>query len=325
MLTLAVPAPGPSRGLVRLRDARPAYRPYRATVVALVRLTPHFIRVTFTGIDLDVFGTDGQDQRLKIVLPFAGTISDIGADDSATIRDGSWYSRWRALPDELRNPFRTYTVRAVRPGLAEVDVDMVSHGDAGPASRWLASVRLGDEVVIVGPDSQSIDSGIGIDWHPGDATQLLLAGDETAAPAICSILESLPSGRTAQAFIEIPDAADALPVRLADGATITWLARGARPIGALLESVVRSWVADNPAVIRGALAASAQQLDDIDVDAELLWDSPNAPRTSDFYAWLAGEAGVIKTLRRFLVSETGVDRKAVAFMGYWRLGKTEAQ
>jgi NADPH-dependent ferric siderophore reductase len=46
---------------------------------------------------------------------------------------------------------------------------------------------------------------------------------------------------------------------------------------------------------------------------------------SDFYAWLAGESSVIKTLRRFLVSETGIDRKRVAFMGYWRLGKSEAQ
>lgn len=312
--------PGP------LKDARPSYRPYRATVVGLVRLTTHFTRVTFSGLDLVSFGTDGQDQRLKIIFPFEdGTISDIGASDGVTIRDGGWYSRWRSLPSGLRNPFRTYTVRAVRPELAEVDVDMVSHGDSGLASRWLASARLGDEVVIVGPDAQSVDSAIGIDWHPGGATTLLLAGDETAAPAICSILESLPAGRTAQAFVEIPDASDRLPVRCGGGVTVEWIVRGGDPIGSGLDRAVRGWVRDNPAAVRGALAASAQELDDLDVDAELLWDSPGEPVGASFYAWLAGEAGVIKLLRRFLVSETGIDRTAVAFMGYWRLGKAEAQ
>ena len=48
-------------------------------------------------------------------------------------------------------------------------------------------------------------------------------------------------------------------------------------------------------------------------------------QSAALYAWLAGEAGVIKTLRRFLVSETGIDRKRIAFMGYWRTGKAEAQ
>lgn len=320
MLTLS-PSP--------LKDARPAYRPYGVSVVAVRRLTPHFTRVTFAGPELESFGTDGQDQRIKIVIPFEnGRTSDIGAEDSVTILDGTWYSRWRELPDEKRNPFRTYTVRAVRPELAEVDVDLVSHGDgddSGPASRWLARVRVGDEVVVVGPDARSIDSAIGIDWHPGEATELLLAGDETAAPAICSILEALPAGRRARAFIEVPDAGDVLSVHLAPGATITWLDRAGRPVGSALEPAVRGWVAGNRDAIRGALAASVQPLDEIDVDTELLWDSPDAPRDAGFYAWLAGEASVIKTLRRFLVSETGIDRKAVAFMGYWRLGKAEAQ
>ncbi|WP_345409229.1 SIP domain-containing protein [Nonomuraea salmonea] len=47
------------------------------------------------------------------------------------------------------------------------------------------------------------------------------------------------------------------------------------------------------------------------------------PATTPLYAWLAGEAGVIKTLRRHLVAERGMDRRAVAFMGYWRHGRAE--
>jgi iron complex transport system ATP-binding protein len=38
----------------------------------------------------------------------------------------------------------------------------------------------------------------------------------------------------------------------------------------------------------------------------------------DLYAWIAGEAGVVTALRRVLVRELGVDRRQVAFMGYWR-------
>lgn len=311
---------------VRPKDSRPAYRPYRVTIAAIVPLSPHFIRVTFSGDDLENFGTDGHDQRIKIVIPFDdGHTSDIGASDATTILDGTWYARWRELPEDRRNPFRTYTIRAVRPERAEVDVDLVAHGDGGPASRWLGRARVGDELVVVGPDARSIESGIGIDWHPGEATELLLAGDETAAPAICSILESLPAGRRARAFIEIPDAADRLPVRLAPGAELAWLPRNGAPTGSLLEPAVRGWVAGHASAIHDAIAASAQEVDEIDVDSELLWDSPLEPAGAGFYAWLAGEAGVIKALRRFLVSETGIDRKSVAFMGYWRLGRAEAQ
>ncbi|WP_348525297.1 SIP domain-containing protein [Luteimicrobium album] len=32
---------------------------------------------------------------------------------------------------------------------------------------------------------------------------------------------------------------------------------------------------------------------------------------------------MIRTLRRHLVRDCGIDRKAVAFMGYWRLGRAE--
>ena len=44
-------------------------------------------------------------------------------------------------------------------------------------------------------------------------------------------------------------------------------------------------------------------------------------RSSGPYAWLAGEAGVVKGLRRHLVQEAGLDRTSVAFMGYWRQGR----
>jgi NADPH-dependent ferric siderophore reductase len=308
------------------KDARPGYRPFAARVERIRTLSPHFWRVTFAGIDFATFGTDGCDQRIKIVLPLPGVgLSDIGASDPRTIAEGTWYARWRALPDEERNPLRTYTIRAVRSELREIDVDMVFHGANGPAGRWLADATEGDEVIIVGPDAASLDSSIGIDWHPGPARTVLLAGDETSAPAICSILEQLDPTVQAHAFIEIPDVADQLPLNIGSNCHITWLARGTQPAGAVLDPAVRSWTLANSAHVLPALATVPQPLGDINVDLELLWDSPGEASGGHFYAWLAAEASVIKVLRRFLVSEIGVDRKQVAFMGYWRNGKSEAQ
>lgn len=332
---------GPSAGAQPTgwtKDDRPAYRPFGASVRSVHRLSPHFTRITLTGPQLQYFGTDGDDQRIKLLFPGPdGRLTDVGADDEDTIRRGTWYEDWRALPEAERSPMRTYTVRAVRPALAEVDVDMVAHGDAGPASRWVQRAAQGDQLVVVGPDARSIHSAGGRDWAPGAAREMLLAGDETAAPAICAILTGLEPGRRAHAFIEVPTAADFLDVNLPEGADITWFAREEHPHGHALVPAVREWAARHLDAISPAKAVVPQNLEDVDVDAQLLWDSPvlqvqptdacgRGERCGgEFYAWFAGEAGVIKTLRRFLVAEVGVCRRRVAFMGYWRRGRAEGQ
>lgn len=332
---------GPSAGAQPTgwtKDDRPAYRPFGASVRSVHRLSPHFTRITLTGPQLQYFGTDGDDQRIKLLFPGPdGRLTDVGADDEDTIRRGTWYEDWRALPEAERSPMRTYTVRAVRPALAEVDVDMVAHGDAGPASRWVQRAAQGDQLVVVGPDARSIHSAGGRDWAPGAAREMLLAGDETAAPAICAILTGLEPGSRAHAFIEVPTAADFLDVNLPEGADITWLAREEHPHGHALVPAVREWAARHLDAISPAKAVVPQNLEDVDVDAQLLWDSPvlqvqptdacgRGERCGgEFYAWFAGEAGVIKTLRRFLVAEVGVCRRRVAFMGYWRRGRAEGQ
>lgn len=337
MLALPADAVADLSGVDIERDNRPAYRPFRVTVAHIWALTPHFTRVTFTGPTLAGFGTDGLDQRIKLVLPLEGIgLSDFGADDEGTLRTGDWYTRWRDLPDAARNPIRTYTVRAVRPADCEIDVDFVTHASAteneipadGPASRWLGAAAVGDEILIVGPDSRSRGSAGGIDFHPGGATNILLAGDETAAPAICSILESLAPGIRATAFIEVPTAADALPIASTATVSVAWLSRETHPDA--LETAVRGWIATHRSTLVPALASESQELEDVNVDIELIWDSPFAPEmpvgtVGTFYAWLAGESATIKSLRRFLVTETGIDRARVAFMGYWRRGKAEAQ
>lgn len=305
------------------RTDRPAYRPYRARVSAVRPLSPHFTRVSFACDDFEHFGTEGLDQRIKLLFPLAdGTISDLGFDDEESLAAGDWYDRWRALPEHLRNPFRTYTVRVSDPADRRVDIDFVSHGDGGPAARWLLAAAPGDELVIVGPDARSTTTGMGIDWHPGGCKDLLIVGDETAAPAVAAILESRPEDCTAHVFLEVPDQDDALPLLAPPGVTITWLARGHAETGTALVPAIERWLAEHPEVVTRAAAPERQRLDRVDVDRDVLWELPEEGEAG-FYAWIAGESAAVKTLRRLLVRDHGIDRHRVAFMGYWRMGRAE--
>ena len=281
-----------------------------------------FVRVTFSGLDLDVFGTDGLDQRVKLVLPLPGNrFTDFGIDDEQAHVDGTWYVKWRSFADHDRNPIRTYTVRAVRPEEREVDVDFVCHGDTGPASAWVSRAKVGDPLVIIGPDSRSPLSPEGIVFDPGAARKLLFAGDETAVPAISAMLESLAPGVEAHAVLEVPHPDDILDLAVGANVSIDWLARGDADFGSLLIPAVRDWY-----IGHAETAARAAELDDIELDvdaAAVLWDTPTEAPVDELYAWIAGESDMIKTVRRYLVRDCGIDRRQVAFMGYWRRGKSE--
>jgi NADPH-dependent ferric siderophore reductase len=43
------------------------------------------------------------------------------------------------------------------------------------------------------------------------------------------------------------------------------------------------------------------------------------------YAWLAGEAGLVRTLRRHLANDRDVAKPSITFTGYWRQGKAEGR
>lgn len=306
-----------------LVDSRPAYRPFRVRVLRVVPLTANFTRVTLTGPDLDTFGTLGLDQRINLVFPLPGIgFSDCGWDDPQPLPDGHWYSRWRGLPNEARNPLRVYTVRAIRPLERELDVDFVAHGD-GPAMRWLRAATPGDELVVIGPDALSENAHLGSDWHPEDAHDLLLVGDGTAAPAIAAILESLPADKSAHAIIEIPDAADVLGIPVSPRVTVQWVVAPDGEPGSGLLPAVRDWVAARPDIVRSTLADSRQSVPDTGAD-EVLWDVPEAPVGTHLYAWMAGEAGAITGIRRYLVRDVGIERGQIAFMGYWKRGRAAA-
>lgn len=302
------------------------YRVFSVRVAAVSSLTPHFVRVTLAGDALAEFSSVGLDQRIKLVLPIPGH----GFTD---LPDGEdWYAAWRALPDATRNPLRTYTVRSFRPDARELDIDFVAHGDTGPASRWVTSCHVGDELRIVGPAVPSSPAELptgAAEFDPGAANRILLAGDETAAPAICAILEALDVTAVGHVFIEVPTDADRLPVSAPAGVEVRWIARNGASHGVRMTDQVHAWASTvaSAGTTGGAGAGSscgdAVELAEVDVDEQVLWDVPAASDDRPVYAWIAGEAGCVKELRRHLVRGVGLDRKQVAFMGYWRHGKAE--
>ena len=306
----------------------------RAQVAAVAPLSPNYVRVTFAGEELREFATPGAvfDLRIKLIFPPAS-----GVLPHITVEDG-WYQGWVALPEEERGSMRTYSIRDIRvvDGETEIDVDFVLHlqpGLTGPASTWASQARVGQELVIAGP-RRDHDWG-GIEFAPGVAPAVVLAGDETAAPAIARIIEDSPTLRGV-AFIEVPSAADVLPIAAPAGFSMRWIARGdGEAHGTLLIPAVLDYL--------GTETEADLEIRDVETE-DLLWEPPvfsglgeeiaapagadgsvadgsahDAPAESRYF-WIAGESGVVTTLRRQLVKDLGIDRKQVAFMGYWRKG-----
>lgn len=207
--------------------------------------------------------------------------------------------------------------------MGSADGDALAHR-TGPASAWIERAQIGDEVLLLAPTTAFSGVNYGIDFVPPVRTEnLLLVGDETAAPAIAVILEQLPREATGVVVLEVPDTDDIAYLPAHPGFTYNVGARRQEARHAHLVEATKHAVAALVPAGRGA------DVEEIDVDHDILWEVPRTARggaalkSAPLYAWLAGEAGAIKALRRHLVTDQGVDRRAVAFMGYWRLGKAE--
>ena len=307
---------------------RPPYVLARAEVRAVERVSPNFVRVTFGGSELDEFGTPGDvyDARIKLVFPPAsGILPDIDRETD------DWWGAYLAVPEDERGSMRTYSIRELRTPAAEhveafgteVVVDFVLHlapGLTGPASLWASRAAVGDELWIVGPRRGREDRS-GIEYAPGAASSVVLVGDETAAPAIARILEDAPRDLRGIAFIEVPVGEDVLPIDAPDGVEVHWLPRGDAAHGLRVIPTVLDYLGDT-----GHSEITVQDAEGED----LVWETPIYSGSGetlgaeaadvDRYFWIAGESGVVTTLRRHLVKELGIDRAQVAFMGYWRRG-----
>lgn len=139
------------------------------------------------------------------------------------------------------------------------------------------------------PGDELLISGPGGAYVPGNhADWHLLVGDESALPAIAASLEALPTGVPAHVFLEVADGTEEQPLVTKANARITWLHRAART------DLVR-------AVRESAFPTGTVQ------------------------AFVHGEAGFVRQLRRYLLDECGVRKDLLSISGYWRRGATDEE
>ena len=241
------------------RKRRP---PRRVEVSRVHKLSPAMQRITLQGTELEGFAPETPASYLKLIFPEPGQSEPE-----------------RPLPDGPRpKSMRTYTPLAVRSDVREVDVDFVLHGE-GPASTWAAQAKVGQVLFLMGP-------GPG---YPVDAavTRHLLIADDSALPAIETILAALPASASATLLLEVISAGEERVLHSAATTTAHWLPRGTdhRLAGQALEKALR----DMPEI------------------------------AADTRIYLACEAAAMRRIRKLLIEERHVDRKHIVGRGYWKL------
>lgn len=170
------------------------------TVKTAWRLTPNMIRVTFAGPELAGFPADREGGHCKLLLP-----------EPAETRD-AFDDRLRHGPAPVR---RTYTVRAYRPEVQELDIDFVAHGDNGPASRWASHAKPGDFLGFMGPSTPKV-TDFSADWY-------LVAADPSAIPVAAATLEAMPRDAKGVALFEVPTREDQQTIVSPEGIDVHWL------------------------------------------------------------------------------------------------------
>ena len=267
-------------------DHTPARTGHRTLqVLRTERVTPRMARVTLGGDELAGFPGDGPDQRIKLFFPMPGQRRP------AMPRASSGGPVWP--PGEPRPVIRSYTVRRFDAAAGELDVDFVLHGAHGPAAAWAAAAAPGDWVGVSDPGGR---------YQPDPAARAhLVIGDESALPAIATVLEALagsvveePAGDVAGAgvpvevFVEVADADEEQAVPTGPATRVHWLHRGDRPPGRPLTEAVTS--------------------------TEL----PTGVDPAHCQAWLSAEAAAVRDIRAHLLDERGLSRRMVYATGYWR-------
>ncbi|WP_406031044.1 siderophore-interacting protein [Nocardioides sp. NBC_00163] len=242
---------------------RPAKPETILVVTATERLSPTMIRVSFRSEDLSAFSSSVfTDRYVKLVFE---------QNDGQVVR--------------------TYT--ALNPSVEDgtLDIDFVVHGTEGYAGPWAAAAKPGDTLAARGPGG-AYSPDPEADWH-------LIAGDETALPAIRAALAALPSDARGYAVIDIPAPGHEQPLDHRTGVEVTWLVTGGHTHHA-------------------AEDAEGHEQPLVTAIRDLKWLDGRV------HAFVHGEAAVtMHGIRPYLLKERGVPKADLSISGYWRRGRTE--
>jgi NADPH-dependent ferric siderophore reductase len=235
------------------------------TVVGARNITHHMRRVTVATDDIAHFARGGLHVRLLIPPKDRQPIWP------QTMPDGRIH--WPKDEDAL--VVRAFTIRNLHMDRGEMDIDFVIHaGDNIPGAAWALNARAGDRAGVMGPGGGSVP----------DAKNLLLAGDETALPAIARIAAAMPADARLRIFLEVGGTQDEQPLPTAANCQVVWLHRDTGAAGRL-ETIIREQVA----------------LDE------------TTP-----YVWVACEQAEARAIRIFLKTEIAYDRDLFSVAAYWQ-------
>ncbi|MCZ2722659.1 siderophore-interacting protein [Marinomonas sp. 15G1-11] len=159
-------------------------KPRNLSVVRKSFVTPHMIRVTLGGEDVQTLPQDQESAYVKLIFQ-----------------------------EQDKRLMRTYTIRSQR--AEEIDIDFMLHEDGGPASTWAKEANVGDTILVGGPGPRKMIE-TNADWY-------LLVGDMTALPAISVNLEFLPDNAKGYAVIEVVSEADIQTLKHPEGMDIKWV------------------------------------------------------------------------------------------------------
>jgi NADPH-dependent ferric siderophore reductase len=254
-------------------------------VMRTEQVSPHIVRVVLGGNGFDTFvPNEFTDAYCKILF----VREDV---DIAALPAPLTLNSFQTLPADRQPVIRTMTVRWTDPDQRQIAIDFVVHGEHGVAGPWASTVQPGQPVYLMGP-SGAYAPDPSAEWH-------LLAGDESALPAIAAALEALPVDTTARVFVEIAGPDDEVELRSPADVEIKWIYRGGR--------------AD---LVPADRAGDRAPL--IDAVKEATW------LPGQVQVFIHGEAqAVMHNLRPYVRKERGVDAKWASISGYWRRGRTE--
>lgn len=258
-------------------------------VLRTLRLSRHLIRVVTGGDGLAAFHDNGYtDRYIKLVFPRPGVCYPEPFRMDVVRRE---------MPASDWPQVRTYTVREYDPDGGELTIDIGYRGAVGLGGPWAAAARPGDRLLAVGPGGGYAPDP-GADWH-------LLVGDESALPAVGAAMERVPGRAPVLAVVEVDEPGDEQRLPCPGDATVHWLHRRHPDGRACGQSLCGSGPAGG-----GDLLGVLREL--------------GFP-AGRVHAFVHGEAGMTKGVRRLLLQERGVSRQLLSVSGYWRRGLSDDQ
>lgn len=182
---------------------------------------------------------------------------------------------------------RVYTVRSFDADAQWLEIDFLLHADAGPGACWAQQAQIGDCVEILKPGGRTARIA---DW-------MVLAGDDSALPALARIAERLPASTRGHVVCEIADPQDAIDIRLPPGMQWHWLYRAGLAAGT-----------------GDQLQQAVQQLD---------WAASQSAKGASRFLWVGAEFATAQALRAWAVDSLGLAKQEQLIVAYWRRGMSE--